>query len=109
MNLYYEIMSRWQSFQLVSSAEMDRLLKRFNILFIYHSGKLENDQVTYQTTREIFETGTAAAFQGSAQKRCSGRKPKTLLRILTGKNSGPGRYGYQSSSGRPPDSDQRYI
>lgn len=36
MNLYYEIMSRWQSFQLVSSAEMDRLLKRFNILFIYH-------------------------------------------------------------------------
>ena len=62
MNLYYEIMSRWQSFQLVSSAEMDRLLKRFNILFIYHSGKLENDQVTYQTTREIFETGTAAAF-----------------------------------------------
>lgn len=62
MNLYYEIMSRWQSFQLVSFAEMDRLLKRFNILFIYHSGKLENDQVTYQTTREIFETGTAAAF-----------------------------------------------
>ena len=35
MNLYYEIMSRWQSFQLVSSAEMDRLLKRFNLSLIH--------------------------------------------------------------------------
>lgn len=109
MNLYYEIMSRWQSFQLVSSAEMDRLLKRFNILFIYHSGKLENDQVTYQTTREIFETGTAAAFPEGSKTLFWQKNQKTLLRILTGKNSGPGRYGYQSPSGRPPDSDQRHI
>ncbi len=48
MNLYYEIMSRWQSFQLVSSAEMDRLLKRFNILFIYHS---ENWKMTRSPIR----------------------------------------------------------
>ena len=89
MNLYYEIMSRWQSFQLVSSAERDRLLKRFNILFIYHSGKLENDQVTYQTTREIFETGTAAAFpEGS--KRCSGRKTKNSATNTYGKKFWPG-------------------
>ena len=47
-----------------SRGELDILLNIFRVLFAYHSGKIENDQITYHDTREIFENGKALNFTG---------------------------------------------
>jgi len=49
---------------------LDKYLDSFRILFAYHSGRIENDEITYQDTHEIFENGTVTNFSG---------KPRTLF------------------------------
>ena len=50
----------------------------FKIRFAYHSGKIENDDIIYHDTREIFEDGRIMGYTGSLktlfeienQRRC---------------------------------------
>ena len=37
--------------------DFERQLYDIKILFAYHSGKIENEQITYHDTRDIFESG----------------------------------------------------
>ena len=39
--------------------------ERLGIAFAYHSGKIENDDVTYRDTREIFERDGVTAYTGN--------------------------------------------
>lgn len=54
----------WQSFEINSSADLDKYLHNFRILFAFHSGKIENEEITYFDTREIFENGKVVGFTG---------------------------------------------
>ncbi len=54
----------WHSDEPKTPEELDILLGSFRVLFAYHSGKIENDQITYHDTREIFENGKALNFTG---------------------------------------------
>ena len=64
MDKYNEIIRMWHEWQVVSASDIDVRLHNFKILFAYHSGKIENDKITYHDTREIFENGRAINFTG---------------------------------------------
>lgn len=60
--------------------DIDGALCSFRILFAYHSGKIENEAITYHDTREIFENGKVsgytcdprALFEQQNQRLCYG-------------------------------------
>ena len=54
----------WQQKKISNAAELDAELNEHKISFAYHSGKLENDQITYHDTREIFDRGGVTAYTG---------------------------------------------
>lgn len=67
MDLYNRVVALWQSYDITSPADIDKYLDSFHILFAFHSGKIENDEITYHDTREIFEHGKVTNFTGSAR------------------------------------------
>ena len=64
MNLYEDIIDWWSKKKIETVNDLDLLLSNFRILFAYHSGKLENPNISYHTTREIFEDGMVQHFRG---------------------------------------------
>ena len=44
--------------------DFEKELYDFKILFAYHSGKIENENITYHNTRDIFESGRVVAYTG---------------------------------------------
>ena len=61
---YQDVVSFWKSKHIRSSAELDEMLNTTKIALAYHSGKLENDNITYHDTREIFEHDSVTAYTG---------------------------------------------
>jgi Fic family protein len=55
----------WRGWRVESVAEIDCRLHNFRILFAYNSGKIENSDITYHDTREIFENGRVVNFTGN--------------------------------------------
>lgn len=78
MDLYQKIVDFWKNRPIKTELDIDLYLDNFRILFAYHSGKLENENITYHDTREIFENGkvlnftgdTRAVFEQQNQKLC---------------------------------------
>lgn len=78
MSNYRVIVEKWQKKEIKTSADLDTVLQNFRILFAYHSGKIENSEITYHNTREIFENGKVINFTGELrtlyeienQKKC---------------------------------------
>lgn len=62
---YRKVLKLWQSYQINLAEDLDKYLDSFRILFAYHSGKIENDEINYYDTREIFESGKVINFSGS--------------------------------------------
>lgn len=58
--------------------DFEKKLYDFKILFAYHSGKIENVNITYHNTRDIFDSGRVVGYTGdlktlyeiSNQKQC---------------------------------------
>ncbi len=64
MTEYEKIVAMWQKKQITTDAELAEALNGHSIAFAYNSCKLENDNVTYNDTREIFERGGVASYTG---------------------------------------------
>lgn len=75
---YKEVIEYWQKRKIDSPEKLKTVLDSFSILFAYNSGKIENSEITYHDTREIFENGKVINFTGDLrtlyeitnQKRC---------------------------------------
>ena len=66
MNMKYDqALGLWLSYNIKSVSELDKYLDNFRILFAYHSGKIENDEITYHDTREIFTNGSVSNYTGN--------------------------------------------
>jgi Fic family protein len=63
--MYEKAVKLWQSWHVTTVADIDQRLENFRILFAYHSGKIENNAVTYHDTREIFENGRVLNYTGT--------------------------------------------
>jgi hypothetical protein len=64
MDKYEKIAAMWREWKVETAADIDLRLHNFRILFAYHSGKIENPDVTYSDTREIFENGRVVNYTG---------------------------------------------
>jgi hypothetical protein len=62
---YSRVIALWQSYKIVSAADLEKYLDSFRILFAFHSGMIENEEITYHDTREIFENGRVVSCTGT--------------------------------------------
>ena len=78
MNKYEKVINLWKSYNIKTTSDLDLRLNNFRIQFAYNSAKIENPEVTYHATREIFEDDTVKTFKGNPhtlteinnQKKC---------------------------------------
>ena len=64
MGGYERVLEWWRRKNIATDAELAEALNAFGIAFAYHSGKIENENVTYNDTREIFEHDGVTAYTG---------------------------------------------
>jgi len=80
--MYEEILRLWQSYEIKTSSDLDKYLNNFKILFAYHSGRIENSEITYHDTREIFENGRVLNFTGSPRTLFEEQNQKACFEML---------------------------
>ncbi len=64
MTQYEKTLAMWQGKQIATAAELAEALNGHSIAFAYHSGKIENAQITYNDTREVFEHDGVTSYTG---------------------------------------------
>ena len=64
MTEYEKAVSIWQAKHVETDAELAEALNGHSIAFAYHSGKIENDRITYHDTREIFDHDGVTSYTG---------------------------------------------
>jgi len=85
LDKYTEALNLWQSYHIASVATLDKYLDSFRILFAFHSGKLENKEISYFKTREIFENGWVLNFTGNPRTLFEQQNQKLCYEVLKGK------------------------
>jgi Fic family protein len=64
MTDYEKAVVLWRQKNITTDAELAEALNGHSIAFAYHSGKIENENVTYHDTREIFEHDGVTSYTG---------------------------------------------
>ncbi len=64
MDRYEQALAFWKKKQVKTDAELAEALNGHSISFAYHSGNLENEHVTYNDTREIFDHDGVTQYTG---------------------------------------------
>lgn len=54
---YLSVVKKWQERNITTAADLETALDNFKIVFAYHSGTIENAEITYHNTKEIFDKG----------------------------------------------------
>jgi len=72
LTMYERIIKMWERFDIKTTTDLDFRLNNFRVQFAYNTTKIENPQVTYHATREVFEDKTVKTFTGN---------PETLTEI----------------------------
>lgn len=75
---YNDVLSYWRKDLPDTIEKLDNKLDSFRVLFAYNSNRIENENITYHDTREIFENGklinytgdTRTIFEIQNQKEC---------------------------------------
>jgi Fic family protein len=83
--MYEKIIEIWQSYNISSAAGIDKYLCNFKVLFAYNSGKIENPEINYHDTREVFENGRVCSFTGSVRTLFEQQNQKDCYEILQDK------------------------
>ena len=66
MNITYnDVINYWKKLNINSKEVLEQTLDNFRILFAYNSGAIENEEISYHNTREIFENGKVINFTGN--------------------------------------------
>ena len=64
MTDYEKAVRLWREKGIQTDAELAEALNSHSTLFAYHSGKIENENITYHDTREIFEHDGVTGYTG---------------------------------------------
>lgn len=62
---YNKILELWQNTKRETAADIEYLLSDFKVIFAYNSGRIENDEITYNMMLEIFEGKPVSNFSGN--------------------------------------------
>ena len=82
MSQYDRVVELWQSYKIASVVDLDKYLNSFRIMFAFHSGKIENEEITYHDTREIFENGRVINYTGSPRALFEQQNQKLCYEFL---------------------------
>lgn len=85
MNKYAEALDLWRSYHIKHDTDLDKYLDSFRILFAFHSGKIENEDITYHDTREIFENGIVLNYTGNPRTMFELQNQKLCYEVLKDK------------------------
>ena len=80
-----DVITYWQSLKIDSKEKLENVLDNFRILFAYNSGAIENAEITYHDTREIFENGKVISFTGNLRTIFEISNQKTCYEYLLDK------------------------
>lgn len=75
---YKDIVGFWKGKKIKTVAELSAILDSYSINFAFHSGKIENDRITYYDTRDIFTKDGVSSYTGDL---------RTLFEIRNAKNA----------------------
>ena len=75
---YQQVITKWKTKKIQTIEDLKQSLSSYKIIFAYNSGVIENSEITYHNTREIFENGKVVNFTGNLrtlyeienQKKC---------------------------------------
>ena len=62
--------------------DFEKQLYDFKILFAYHSGKIENEKITFHNTRDIFDSGRVIGYTGDLKTLFEIENQKTCYEFL---------------------------
>lgn len=82
---YDEAVNLWQSYNIKTVSDLDKYLDNFRILFAYNSGKIENENISYHNTREIFENGKVVDYTGEPRAIFEQQNQKLCYEFLKDK------------------------
>ena len=82
MSEYKDIVAFWRQKEIKNDAELAEALNGHSIAFAYHSGKIENDQITYNDTREVFEHDGVTNYTGDLRTLFEIRNEKDAYELL---------------------------
>lgn len=80
--LYDNIVKFWQSKNIITSDELAVVLENHSISFAYNSGKIENDNITFNDTREIFDKDGVVSYTGDLRTLFEIRNSKDAYNFL---------------------------
>lgn len=64
MTDYEKAVALWRARHITTDAELAEALNGHSIAFAYHSGRIENERITYNDTREIFDHDGVTSYTG---------------------------------------------
>lgn len=82
MEQYNRVVGLWQSYKIAFTVDLDKYLDSFRVLFAFHSGKIENEEINYHDTREIFENGRVVNYTGSPRTLFEQQNQKLCYKVL---------------------------
>ncbi len=82
MTAYEKAVALWQRRKITNDAELAEALNGHSIAFAYHSGRIENEQITYNDTREIFEHDGVTSYTGDLRTLFEIRNAKEANELL---------------------------
>ena len=82
MITYTDVVNFWQKKNISSVAELEAAINGKIISLAYHSGKIENDAITYNDTREIFEHDSVVQYTGDLRTLFEIKNSKDTFREL---------------------------
>ena len=82
MTYYEKALALWKRKRITNDAELAEALNGHSIAFAYHSGKIENGNITYNDTREIFDRDGVTSYTGDLRTLFEIRNAKEASEYL---------------------------
>lgn len=82
LELYEKALALWRNKHIETDAELAEALNGTSVSFAYHSGKLENERITYNDTREIFDHDGVTSYTGDLRTLFEIRNAKDAYELF---------------------------
>lgn len=82
MTDYEQTVDFWKRKKITDDAQLAEAWNGHGITFAYHSGRIENDKITYNDTREIFERDGVTSYTGDLRTLFEIRNAKEAHEFL---------------------------
>ena len=82
MELYEKALALWRNKHIKNDAELAESLNSTSVSFAYHSGNLENERITYNDTREIFDHDGVTSYTGDLRTLFEIRNAKDAYELF---------------------------